>query len=52
MSLKITGQDGFDIVGTVEMQDTNSKEQDFFVTSRGGEYFFVPSISALKILAR
>ncbi len=27
-------------------------KQDFFVTSRGGEWFFVPGISALKEWAR
>ena len=27
-------------------------EQDFFVTSRGGEYFFVPSISTIRLIAR
>lgn len=39
--------DGFTKAPTV----TALSEQKFFVTSRGGEYFFVPSISALKVLA-
>lgn len=38
------------VSGFVKKEDLDFKE-DFFVTSQGGEYFFVPSIQAVKHLA-
>ena len=37
--------------GAVDPPGTNPGPNDFFVTSHGGEYFFVPSILALKRFA-
>lgn len=40
----------FGVTGFAKEVDTSATpyKQDFFVTSRGGEYFFVPSISTLE----
>jgi len=40
----------YEVTGFAKAVDTSvtAYTQDFFVNSRGGEYFFVPSISTLK----
>ncbi|CUA72928.1 Dye-decolorizing peroxidase msp1 [Rhizoctonia solani] len=59
VTLTISGMDGredIDMLAAGRLKDTafalSGSEQQFFVTSRGGEYFFVPSVSELKRLAR
>jgi hypothetical protein len=34
--------------GVVKKEEPEKFEQKFFATSRGGEYYFVPSISTVK----
>ncbi|KAG8775972.1 hypothetical protein FRC12_001166 [Ceratobasidium sp. 428] len=58
VTLTISGMDGredIDMLAQGKLKDTafsvSGVEQQFFVTSRGGEYFFVPSVSELKRLA-
>lgn len=43
----------YEVMGIAKKVDTSLETftPEFFVTSRGGEYFFVPSVSTLKILA-
>ena len=52
VTVAIIGKDDmkYEVTGFAKAIDTSvtAYKQDFFVTSRGGEYFFVPSISALK----
>lgn len=45
--------DTYTITGTVQKRDTSATAftQEFFVTSRGGEYFFTPSVSTLQAWA-
>ncbi|KAK7681876.1 hypothetical protein QCA50_015225 [Cerrena zonata] len=51
-TLRITSKAGQDVrvSGFVKKEDLSFKE-DFFVTSRGGEYFFVPSIDTMREFA-
>jgi hypothetical protein len=46
---KSTGEN-YEITGLLKKKDTSAVDfqQDFFINSRGGEYFFVPSVSTLK----
>jgi len=43
----------FDVTGFAKVRGASAQDvkEDFFVTSRGGEYFFVPSVSTLQRLA-
>jgi Dyp-type peroxidase family len=47
------GNKEYQLAGVAKHADDSTQElkQNFFVTSRGGEYFFVPSISEVKRLA-
>lgn len=55
MKSNATGEDisvvGFANVSKQGAVDPPGVPQGFFVTSRGGEYFFVPSIKTLKTWA-
>ena len=46
--ISVTGFAGVKAAGAV---DPPGVPQEFFVTSHGGEYFFVPPISTLKMWA-
>ena len=48
------GDKEYQLAGVAKDADSVAQELDekFFVTSRGGEYFFVPSIATVKRLAR
>ena len=47
------GNKEYQLAGVAKHADSSVQELDqkFFVTSRGGEYFFVPSIATVKKLA-
>ena len=47
------GNKQYQLAGVAKRVDSSAQElnQKFFMTSRGGEYFFVPSISMVKSLA-
>ena len=58
VDLRLTGADGnnIEVSGFAKVSDKGAlpppgEPNPYFVTSRGGEYFFVPSISALKTWA-
>lgn len=58
VDLKLTGKDGktIELSGFPKVTVTSAvpppgEDNPFFVTSRGGEYFFVPSVSTLKYWA-
>ena len=52
VSLKLTNSIGdeyaVDGIAKKIVPSTNAFVQEFFVTSRGGEYYFVPSIDTVK----
>ena len=52
VSLELTTRKGekyaVDGIAKKKVPSKNSFVQEFFVTSRGGEYYFVPSISTVK----
>lgn len=49
VTLRIRGwSDDIVVSGSTTKRPKTSSTQDFFVTLRGGEHFFVPSISTLK----
>ena len=37
--------------GVARREEVTTFREDFFVTSRGGEYFFVPSVTTIKQIA-
>ncbi|OCH91041.1 Dyp-type peroxidase, partial [Obba rivulosa] len=53
LRLRNKAGDLVDVEGFTKLTDiaANNDPQQFFVTSRGGEYFFVPSVSFIKQLA-
>lgn len=52
VTLRVINESGvkYEIAGIAQKVDTSATafEQKFFVTSRGGEYYFVPGISIVK----
>jgi hypothetical protein len=50
--MKVRNKDGerFEVSGVARklLPAANDFEQQFFVTSRGGDYYFIPSISTLR----
>jgi len=56
VTLQLINTDGvkFEVTGVAQKVDTSATavQEKFFVTSRGGEYYFVPSISTVKEWAK
>ncbi|CAL1711609.1 unnamed protein product [Somion occarium] len=53
ITIRVSDKTGkiFQVSGVARPEDVTAFKQDFFVTSRGGEYFFVPSVETVKLLA-
>lgn len=53
VTLRVTNKAGetLRVDGVAKREELTTFKQDFFVTSRGGEYFFVPSIPTIRQIA-
>ncbi|KAK7681872.1 hypothetical protein QCA50_015221 [Cerrena zonata] len=53
VTLRVTSKAGetLRVTGVAKREEVTTFKEDFFVTSRGGEYFFVPSIPTIQQIA-